>query len=279
MNYLKYTVLLATGLCANNAMAFGSFGADVDQICAQASNSLEAQFQPAVNNNCTACHDDGNGGSGAGRTAYLNGETAIIDLFCPGAPTPEPTPEPPPAPEQTVCTDNDGDGFNAEGGNCGLMDCNDADFDIKPSATENCTDGIDNNCNNLTDAQDPNNAVGCPDAPVCTDNDGDDYAVEGGQCGPVDCDDRDSNVNPGERENCGDGFDNNCDANTDAVDATCQADEEEEDRRDRDEEEEDRRDHEEDRSDHEEDRSDHDDDDGDERRDSRRRGRGSRDRD
>jgi hypothetical protein len=288
---VKYAVLLAAGLCANDALAFGNLGADVDQICAQAGNSLEGQFQPAVNNNCTACHNDGNGGNGAGKTAFLDGNAAIIELFCPGAQTPAPTPTPTP-----TCTDADGDNFAAEGGNCLQMDCNDGDSAIHPGATENCTDRIDNNCNDLIDALDPN-ARGCPE---CTDADGDGYnaAAEGGECGPVDCDDGDPAMNPGVSENCNDGFDNNCDANADAVDAACQAmnedDDEEEDRRDRGDEEEDRdrggdeeeeEEDEEDRDrdrgdeDEEEDHADNDDDDDDERRDSRRRGRGSRDRD
>jgi hypothetical protein len=46
---------------------------------------------------------------------------------------------------------------------------------------------------------------------VCTDNDGDGYAAEGGRCGEVDCDDSDETVNPGGEEICGDGIDNNCD--------------------------------------------------------------------
>ena len=100
------------------------------------------------------------------------------------------------------------------------MDCNDGDAAIYPGAPEICTDRIDNNCNDLIDAMDPN-VRGCPDA--CTDNDDDDYAVEGGVCGPVDCDDTDPDVNPGEREICDDGFDNNCDANADTVDNRCQA--------------------------------------------------------
>jgi hypothetical protein len=202
-------------------------------------------------NNCSVCHSSNN----------ANGNNFVANFPCP-------TPTPPP----TVCTDDDGDGFNAEGGPCGLMDCNDADFDVKPSATEYCTDGIDNNCNNLTDSQDTENAVGCPDAPVCTDEDGDDFATEGGQCGPMDCDDDNSAVNPGASENCGDSVDNNCDGDTDAVDAACQAgndegdEEEEENRRDDDEEEEENRR-----------RDDNDSDDDDERRDSRRGRRESRD--
>src|SRR3989304_804962 len=43
----------------------------------------------------------------------------------------------------------------------------------------------------------------------CTDNENDGYAVEGGSCGPVDCNDNNSSINPGANELC-DGKDNNC---------------------------------------------------------------------
>jgi hypothetical protein len=43
----------------------------------------------------------------------------------------------------------------------------------------------------------------------CTDSDKDGYAVEGGSCGLVDCDDNDASINPGANELC-DGKDNNC---------------------------------------------------------------------
>ncbi len=211
---VSYAVLLALGMCANAAFAHGNLGADVDTICAQAGNTLQAQYQPAVVNNCTACHNDGNGGSGAGKSAYRSGTTAIINLFCPPA-------EPPPPPPVQTCTDADGDGFSLEGGSCGQMDCNDNDPMIHPGASEICTDGIDNNCNNLVDAADPN-AAGCP-VVNCTDGDGDGYSIEGGVCGPVDCDDTNAAVSPGAMEICDDGIDNNCDGNIDTVDAACQA--------------------------------------------------------
>ncbi len=112
--------------------------------------------------------------------------------------------EPPPAPS---CTDNDNDGFSLEGGDCGLVDCHDSDPAIHPEAVESCTDSVDNNCDGLIDFADPN-AVGCPVG--CTDLDLDGYAVEGGECGPVDCNDQDEFINPAAAEECTDAIDNDC---------------------------------------------------------------------
>jgi hypothetical protein len=50
---------------------------------------------------------------------------------------------------------------------------------------------------------------------TCTDDDGDGYAVEGGSCGSVDCDDANPDVNPGALELCGNGVDDNCDGQVD----------------------------------------------------------------
>ncbi|RJQ42789.1 MAG: hypothetical protein C4538_12990 [Nitrospiraceae bacterium] len=51
-------------------------------------------------------------------------------------------------------------------------------------------------------------------AQTCTDNDNDGYSIQGGACGPVDCDDTDSRVFPGAQRIC-DGKDNDCDGRTD----------------------------------------------------------------
>jgi len=63
----------------------------------------------------------------------------------------------------------------------------------------------------------------CKNTPItnCTDNDGDHYWVEGGDCGLVDCDDNNPGVNPGAFENCDDGFDNDCDGLIDCEDPNC----------------------------------------------------------
>ncbi len=47
--------------------------------------------------------------------------------------------------------------------------------------------------------------------PTCTDADLDGYAIEGDQCGPVDCNDSDQNINPGATEICDNEVDENCD--------------------------------------------------------------------
>jgi len=116
----------------------------------------------------------------------------------------------------TTVIDNDNDGFTVAQG-----DCNDADSAVYPGAAEICTDSIDNDCDGLVDAQDPD-AVDCTQP--CFDNDGDNYFVDGGTCGPVDCDDNNASINPGETEVCDDGIDNDCDGSIDEgcnIDTAC----------------------------------------------------------
>ena len=108
---------------------------------------------------------------------------------------------------QTVCTDSDSDGFSLEGAECGPVDCDDANSFINPDAIEICGDGVDQNCDGTDET--------CQT--VCTDSDSDGFSLEGGECGPVDCDDANSFINPGAVEICGDGTDQNCDG----VDASC----------------------------------------------------------
>lgn len=62
----------------------------------------------------------------------------------------------------------------------------------------------------------------------CTDNDSDGYSVEGGECGPVDCNDDNAAVHPNAIEGssgdpvCGDSLDNDCDGLVDDADTGCQ---------------------------------------------------------
>ena len=109
---------------------------------------------------------------------------------------------------EPICTDADADGYFVEGGACGEPDCDDNNYYINPGVEEIC-DGIDNNCNGQIDE-------GCNE-PICTDADVDGYSVEGGECGEIDCNDNNANINPGAIEVC-DGIDNNCDG---VVDEGC----------------------------------------------------------
>jgi hypothetical protein len=113
-----------------------------------------------------------------------------------------------------TCTDSDKDGFWVGGPTCTPVDCNDTNAAVRPGATENCTDGIDNNCNGLIDALDPA-AVGCQ---TCTDSDKDGFWVGGPTCTPVDCDDTNVAIRPSAAENCNDGIDNNCNGLIDGQD-------------------------------------------------------------
>ncbi len=111
-------------------------------------------------------------------------------------------------------------------------DCNDNNAAINPGVNENCaTVGVDDNCSG---GSNDNGATGC--TTFYLDNDGDHYAVNVSQCTCVsagsytinpltggllgDCDDTNANVNPGIKEVCGDGVDNNCNGSQNDANAT-----------------------------------------------------------
>jgi hypothetical protein len=104
--------------------------------------------------------------------------------------------------------DNDGDGYGdvtsyleacyqPTGYVADNTDCDDTDATINPGATETYYDGIDQNCDGLSD----NDA----------DGDGYDSADHGG----TDCDDFDATIYPGATETYYDGIDQNCDGLSD----------------------------------------------------------------
>ncbi len=129
----------------------------------------------------------------------------------------------PPDPEDPPCGDLDGDGYTSC--DCGGDDCNDADPNVHPGATEICGDGIDQDCD-----------AGCTgsDLPcACSDDaDGDGHisiACGGDDCcdvgtdGSLGCSDTTAGgINPDATEICGDGIDQDCDGN-DSV-CNCQDD-------------------------------------------------------
>lgn len=181
---LAFALLLTCG--AATAFGFGSVGNQVNANC---------PTQPYTGD-CALCHVANRATNTPAKAASAAGNWAF---FCPTTP---------PAP---TCTDADNDGVFLEGGDCGPRDCNDFNSLIRPGASEICGDGIDQDCNGSD--------LACPPAPSCTDADQDGFSVQGGNCGPVDCNDNDKAINPGAAERCGDGIDNNCDGKIDGQDA------------------------------------------------------------
>jgi len=203
-NKILFLTIAAVGallITASNGFAYGSYGDNVNAACAPAS--------PYTGGDCDYCHTGGKSDPTEAKDAYSAGGTTLTDYFCP---------------TQPACNDSDGDGYgNPVDSSCrySAEDCDDTDASINPGAEEDCTDNIDNNCNGKIDEADPD-AVGCPID--CTDNDGDFYSLEGGQCGSVDCNDAEPLVNPGVSEDCTDGIDNDCDDQTDCNDSACSGD-------------------------------------------------------
>jgi len=126
-----------------------------------------------------------------------------------------------------TCIDNDGDGYGNPGNsgcsNGAQTDCNDANINIHPGATEICN-GLDDDCDGSTDE-----GGVCPTLTYYSDNDGDGYidSSSDGTCSTYnciptgssstpgnDCNDTNPAIKPGATETC-DGVDNDCDGSTD----------------------------------------------------------------
>jgi len=113
------------------------------------------------------------------------------------------------------CWDADEDLFDDQA--CGGTDCDDSNPNVNPDATEDCFNGIDDDCDTYVDFDDSD----CP----CWDADEDLFDDQA--CGGTDCDDSNPDVNPGMNEApfgdpiCNDEIDNDCDGDTDALDLGC----------------------------------------------------------
>ncbi len=94
--------------------------------------------------------------------------------------------------ETVESTDQDGDGYAPDDG-----DCDDHDPDVRPGIREICDNGIDDNCNGYVDGEEP-------------DRDGDGYGICDG-----DCNDDNPMVGPYAFEVPDDDIDNDCDGEVD----------------------------------------------------------------
>lgn len=120
-------------------------------------------------------------------------------------------------PQSVYCTDVDEDGYSIEGETCGNIDCDDTNPEINPGAHEYCFNYMDDNCDGLIDGDDEDNCS-------CEDKDNDGYGEReepGCFFQGEDCDDWNSDINPGVQENCSDEIDNNCDGLIDEEDYKC----------------------------------------------------------
>ncbi|MEM1415716.1 MAG: putative metal-binding motif-containing protein [Myxococcota bacterium] len=146
--------------------------------------------------------------------------------------------------EDPVCAgvvDRDGDGYCLMGidlngdADCidagevtSDVDCDDTRVTVSPGAGENCFDGIDNDCDELGDMEDPdcrNDVDNDMDGfcPIGTDVNGDGDCLDGAEefLEGFDCDDREPLANSAGTEVCTDGIDNDCDGNADFRDDEC----------------------------------------------------------
>ncbi|MEZ4236388.1 MAG: MopE-related protein [Myxococcota bacterium] len=126
-----------------------------------------------------------------------------------------------PFPAQVSCNEP-GQGFADN-----ALDCDDTDRQVHPGATEVCNDGVDDDCNGLSDDGDPG-IDPSTQIQAWRDFDGDSFGdpnslsyscsfPEGLVGNGDDCDDGDDTVNPDQTEIC-DGQDNDCDGMTDDQD-------------------------------------------------------------
>jgi N-acetylneuraminic acid mutarotase len=113
------------------------------------------------------------------------------------------------------CTDNDGDGYKVEGGNCGTADCDDNDPLINPGANDADCNGIDENCSGTADDG---------YTPVIT-NCGAGACTATGQLICQNGQEADTCIIGQPTENtetvCNDSIDNDCDGFTDGNDSNC----------------------------------------------------------
>ncbi|MFZ5477591.1 MAG: putative metal-binding motif-containing protein [Myxococcota bacterium] len=195
------------------------YDGDGDGYGTSSSACLCAGSSPYTATNASDC-DDGNASAYGGATESCDG----VDNNCDGSTDPAGS-----SGCGTYYYDGDGDGYGSSASAClcspgsgytvtNASDCHDGYASISPGATEVC-DGSDNNCDGSVDGA---GSSGC--STYYHDGDGDGYGGSSTAClcsassgyvtNTSDCDDSTSSISPGATEYC-DGYDNDCDGDTD----------------------------------------------------------------
>ncbi len=118
-------VLVAVPLMFSISEARSSYLNDVNATC-------------GTSYGCGLCHIDPKGGGTLNNTGKAYAASGYDSCYiCPTTASCT----------TTTCTDRDGDGYFAEGGDCGRqVDCNDTDPNVHPGACDILRDGIDQDC-------------------------------------------------------------------------------------------------------------------------------------
>jgi hypothetical protein len=162
------TVLMVMGFAVRNVGAYGSYGSNVNAFCSS----------DPYTGDCLLCHTASSKSDPTdAKDAYLAGDLCyfcVNDAKC-----------------TTTCTDSDGDGYSVNGGSCGQVDCDDSNSSVNPGAVENCTNGVDDDCDGFADG----------------------FDADCGACLPT--------MQHERGKKCSDGIDNDCDGLTDSQDPDC----------------------------------------------------------
>ena len=95
----------------------------------------------------------------------------------------------------------------------------DGSFDYTPRASFTGTDSFTYSVSNSAGSSYPVKVS--LDVGACTDKDNDGYSPEGGNCGPIDCNDNLASTNPSAREICSNHVDDDCNGLSDEKDKSC----------------------------------------------------------